>query len=750
MPPTEATRTLSVSTALGADVLLLQTMTAVERLSTPFEFELALESERIDIRANDLLGTPATVSLLLEDGGHRFFNGYISRFSYVGFNGTLGLYRATLVPWLWFLSRAANCRIFQDKQVIDIVKEVFRDQGFTDFVDRLTGSYRQWTYCVQYRETDLNFVSRLLEHEGIYYYHEHTDGKHTLVLADSYSAHSPYPGYAQVPFYLPGPTALRDHERLDDWTLASEVRPGAFAHNSFDFTAPRKGLLARSSAPKGHALSGLEVFDYQGDYAQSADGDGYARIRLQEAQAEYEIVQAAGNARGLGCGGLFTLTDHPRADQNREYLIVSARYTLQSDKFRSNATQSEAPVFACTLSAIDAQVPYRPLRETRKPIVQGPQTAIVVGKAGEEIWPDKYGRVKVQFHWDRYGKANETSSCWVRVAQVWAGKNWGGMMIPRIGQEVIVDFLEGDPDQPIITGRVYNGDQMPPWDLPANMTQSGLLTRSTKGGAYATANALRFEDKKGAEQVWLHAEKNQDIEVENDETHWVGHDRTKTVDHDETVHVKHDRVERVDHDETVSIGHNRVLVVENDENKSVHNDLTQTVIRNRTRSVGGDESVRVAKTRAETVVMASFESVGAAKALTVGGAYQVSVGAAMNVTVGGLRAVEVGAASMEMVAGNRSIKVGGGESIDIGKDQTVSVRKDLKHSVSGKRTEAVQKEYALTAKKVTLTAEDELLLVSGSAKILLKKNGDIQISGKAISVKGSGDVIIKGSKILEN
>jgi type VI secretion system secreted protein VgrG len=527
-------------------------MTATEHLSVPFKYQLTLLSTQTDISATDLLGTPATVALVLSSEERRFFNGYINRFSHIGFDGDYSVYRADLVPWIWFLSRTADCRIFQDQTVPDIVKVIFRDQGFTDFEERLSGTYRSWTYCVQYRETNLAFVSRLLEHEGIYYFHEHTDGKHILVLADSYSAHAPAPGYAEVPYFLPGEAASRDFERINDWSVTHAVRSGAFAHNAFDFAAPRKSLLARSSAPKSHALAGMEVFDYQGDYIETSDGDSYARVRLEENQADHEIARAAGNARGLACGSLFTLTEHPRADQNREYLILSADYQLRSDDFGSSDLVPAGPVFQCTLSAMDAQVPYRPPRVTPKPVVQGPQTAIVVGKSGEEIWTDQYGRVKVLFHWDRYASADEASSCWVRVAQVWAGKGWGGMMIPRIGQEVIVDFLEGDPDQPIITGRVYNADCMPPYTLPDKATMVTVKSNSSKGGG--GFNEIRLEDKKGSEQLFIHAEKDQDLRIKHDTYEWVGNERhlivvtdqLEKVDGDKHLTVAGDQNEKVD------------------------------------------------------------------------------------------------------------------------------------------------------------------------------------------------------------
>ncbi|NCA72411.1 MAG: type VI secretion system tip protein VgrG [Sphingobacteriia bacterium] len=656
MIATQSNRTITVDTVLGPDVLLLAAVQATERLSQPFEYDLELLSERIDVPANDLLGTPATVALRLASGGQRFFNGYINRFSQIGWDGAYARYRATLVPWLWLLSRTADCRIFQEQSVPDIVKSIFREHGFSDFEERLSGSYRHWTYCVQYRETDLNFIQRLLEHEGIYYFHEHRDGKHSLVLADSYSAHSPAPGYEEVVFYPPGQEPTPDHERIHEWSVAHEVRPGAFAHTAFDFTAPRKDLLARRSAPKGHALAEEEVFEFLNDYTEGDEGESYARIRLEERLADQELARADGNARGLTCGGLFTLKEHPRSDQNREYLILSASYRLQSDDYGSvDAAPGECPVYGCHLTAIDAQVPYRPPCRTPKPLVQGPQTAIVVGKSGEEIWTDRYGRVKVQFHWDRYGKEDENSSCWVRVSHPWAGKNWGAVALPRIGQEVVVSFLEGDPDRPLITGRVYNGDSMPPYDLPANQTQSGIKSRSSKGGSGSNFNEIRMEDKIGEEELFIHAERNQTIEVEADESHWVGHDRTKQVDNDETTTIGNNRTESVGVDETIDIGANRTETVGANEDISIG--------ANRTESVGANEDISIGANRTETVGANELVKIGANRTLDVGASETVKVGAS--------RTEQIGASLTQSVGGSVNLSSGGPFTINATGGMTV-------------------------------------------------------------------------------
>jgi type VI secretion system secreted protein VgrG len=406
--------------------------------------------------------------------------------------------------------------------------------------------------------------------------------------------------------------------------------------------------------------------------------------------------------------------------------------------------------FKTSFEAIPSAQQFRPPRQTVKPFVQGPQTAVVVGPSGDEIFTDKYGRVKVHFHWDRLGKKDDKSSCWVRVSHPWAGKNFGMIHTPRIGQEVVVSFLEGDPDQPLITGRVYNAEQMPPWDLPANATQSGILTRSSKGGAYGNANAIRFEDKKGSEQLWIHAEKNQDIEVENDETHWVGHDRTKTIDHDETVHVKHDRMEKVDNDETIEIGRDRFMTIDRDKTEKVIRNKSITVVGKHSETIAQTMEIAIGASLSETVAVNYSETVGAAMEQTVGGAMAITVGGAMAQSVGGVWAVTVGANLSLTSGGSYSNTVGGSATEQVGANLNVDVSKDAKTTVGGQHVLTVAKEHVVKAKKIQFEAEDELSIKVGSAELILKKNGDILLSGGKINIKGSGDVVIKGSKIAGN
>lgn len=522
---TQATRQIEITTTLGTDVLLLRSAMVSERLSELFEIKLDLLSENQEISAASLLGKTATVRLSQRDESQRFFNGYINQFAQVGFDNRFAHYQATLVPWLWFLTRTSDCRIFQNKNVPDIIKAVFRENGFTDFDDRLSTKYPIIEYCVQYRETHFNFVNRLMENEGIYWFFKHENGKHTLVLADAYSAHQPCAGNANIPYHVTDKPTLRDSQDvIFSWSLSSAIRSGAFVHDDFNFIKPSAELLANKATSGKHPHADYEIYDYPGGYLEASDGKRYAGVRLEELQSEREIVTAEGYARNLAVGQLFTLTNHPRSDQNCEHLVTSAVHWLRTDEFQ-NADAENSVVYRARFTAIYAQDPFRPARKTPKPIVQGPQTAIVVGKSGEEIWTDKYGRVQVQFHWDRYGKKDENSSCWVRVSQPWAGQKWGAIAIPRIGQEVIVSFLEGDPDQPMITGRVYNAEQMPPWELPTNMTQSGIQSRSTKTGAAENANIIRLEDKKDSEEIYIHAEKDMNTIVENNSALKVGFEK---------------------------------------------------------------------------------------------------------------------------------------------------------------------------------------------------------------------------------
>jgi type VI secretion system secreted protein VgrG len=526
-------RTTVFANPLGPGPLLFYAMSGREALGQPFVYEVDLLSEDPNLDLSVLLGQPASVALERNDATIRYFHGIVTHFALAGEHGRFIRYRAVLRPWLWLLSNRTNSRIFQNKTVPDVLKAMFREHGFTDFEELLSGEYRSWEFLVQYRESDLNFVSRLMEQEGIYYFFKHEEGKHTLVLSDSYSAHEPAPTNEELPYYPPLERERRDVEHINGWLASRRIRSGSYTAKDYNFKRPATLLDDVRKAPNDHAHAEYELFDYPGDFLEPPEAKQQTKIRFEENQVEYEVVEANATARSLFAGTLFTLVDFPREDQNKEYLVTEAIYELRTSEYESGKSEDIEPDYRLRFRAIDSKRQFRTPRVTKKPIVEGPQTAVVVGKKDQEIWTDEFGRVKVQFFWDREGEYDENSSCFVRVAQIWAGTKWGGMHLPRIGQEVIVDFLEGDPDRPIITGRVYNADNMPPYTLPDNQTQSGIKSRSTKGGTPDNFNELRFEDKKGEEHISIQAEK--------DFNTLVKHDRTTNILRNDTLNITGDQ-----------------------------------------------------------------------------------------------------------------------------------------------------------------------------------------------------------------
>jgi len=569
-------RSVAIATPLGEDKVVITSMQGSEHLGELFHFSVSLLSEDHEIEGDDLLGENVTIRLTDEDDEIRYFNGYVTSFTQNPSSERYAYYQIELSPWLWFLTRTSDCRIFQEMEVPDIITEVMNDHGLDKINNKLTGEYRIWEYCVQYRETDFNFISRLMEQEGIYYYFEHMDGEHYLVLADGPSCHEAMKNYPSVSYFQPEDGEREGRDHIWQWQLNRRVQSGKFETKSFDFKAPKKDLLTSESKPDSWKFkqSGFEVFDYLGDYTERGDGERYAKIRMEEIAQAYEIAQGSGDVRGMVCGAKFKLTGYTRADQNREYVITGVHHSVRVGGYESGGGV-EGTGYENNFTVMDARTQYRSPQITAKPEIRGPQTAMVTGTGGDEITTDEHGRVKVKFHWDRYAEADDTSSCWIRVSQALAGNAWGGMILPRVGQEVIVEYLEGDPDRPIVTGRVYNGDNSPPYKLPENKTISTLKSNSSKGGG--GFNEIRFEDKKGEEQIYVHAEHNQDIRVKNDRFETVVNDRHLTVENDKFEEVKNNRNEKVTADHYEEIGKDRHIVVKGQEAQMVEKDRSVTV-----------------------------------------------------------------------------------------------------------------------------------------------------------------------------
>ena len=522
MALTQDNRHIAIQTPLGKDVLLLEGFSGTEGLSRLFRYDVRLLSEvNHTIAFKDIVGKPVTISVK-HAKGTRFINGIVRRFSQGGGDPTLASYRAEVVPTLWMLTQTADCRIFQNKTVPEIIQAILKEKGVTDFELNLSGSPQPREFCVQYRETDFNFICRLMEQEGIFYFFKHADGKHTLVLGNSPGAHPACtPATARFHWTF-GATVLND-DVVTEFAMEQQIRSGKFAMTDYNFTMPKTNLLVLASNPSGDAK--LDIYDYPGEYQKRDEGERLVRIRIEEEEAGVRIGSGAGGCAQFVAGHTFTLSEFRRNDLNDAYVLLEVSHDATQNGYVSG--QGGDHSYQNTFLCMPLATPFRPPRVTPRPVVQGSQTAEVVGVPGEEIFTDPYGRVKVQFHWDREGKRNEQSSCWIRVSQPWAGKGWGSVSIPRIGQEVVVDFLEGDPDQPIIIGRVYNAEQAPPYTLPAGGVVSGIKSNSTKGGG--GYNEIALDDTKGKELIRIHGQYRPDRD-DRARPHQVGRQRRDDLD----------------------------------------------------------------------------------------------------------------------------------------------------------------------------------------------------------------------------
>lgn len=550
-------RMLVVETPLGEDKFKLLGFSGTESVSQLFQFELDLLSEEPAADYEQIVGKPITWGVqLAQEGQFRYFNGIVSRFTQLPSVARISRYRATIVPWLWLLSRTSDCRIFQDKSITQIIETVLRDFSAGDFETKFSGTYPTLEYCVQYRETALNFIMRLMEFAGIHFFFRHENGKHVLVLGDSPSAN---PACAQPTVRFErteGSGFKRDEDTVLAFNLTREFRSGRFSLNDWNFTTPSTALLSNTeSRIELNQNKSFELYDYPGGFETRGDGERLTRVRMEEQEASHVTAAGEGNCRAFEAGTTFTLEEHDCDAANQEYLLTGVTHEAEQAGFYSGTELGEDR-YVNRFTAMPASVPYRPPRVTPKPFIRGCQTAVVTGPSSEHIHTDKYGRVKVQFHWDRDGVGDDNSSCWIRVSQPWAGNTWGAINIPRVGQEVVVSFLEGDPDRPLITGRVYNATEMPPYTLPDKNTITTFKTNTKDGGGF---NELRFEDAPKAEQVFIHAQRNMDTRVLNDAFETVLNDKHTVVEKDRFIHIKNNRHKKVDEDEKVEIGKDQHL-----------------------------------------------------------------------------------------------------------------------------------------------------------------------------------------------
>lgn len=702
---TQDDRILTISTPLGDDVLLVTAFKGREELSQPFEFQLDLLSTTTDIDATKIVGKLATVTILLGDGKtKRYFNGCVSEFSSgpLEFDNGVRHYRATLVPWFSFLKLATNCRIFQQKSVTDIIDQIFSDLGWSAYDKQLTQTYSALDYCVQYRESDFDYVSRLMESAGIFYFFKHEDGKHTLVLADDASK---YVDCLENSLSYYGDFDSQIPSRITTWEHGFRFTSGKFTQNDYNFETPSTDLTSTESTVITLSdVSNYELYEYPGFYKTASDGTSIAKIRMQEHEWPYETIVGLSTYASLTAGGKFEVKDHPvDSEKSKSFVVKAVEHNVAVPvQYASQDVGAKMQPYGNKFVCLPAATVYRPPRRTPWPQIRGPQSALVVGSSGQEMLTEQYGRVKVQFYWDREGKKDENSSCWIRVAQNLAGNTWGLQFLPRIGQEVLVEFLDGDPDRPIITGSVYNAEQMPPYALPDQQNKSGLRTRSTTEGSDQTFNELTFDDTKGQEQIFFHAERDFVREVENDDSLKVGYDVKSPGN------------------QTIQIYNNRDVTLENGTD-------TLTI-------QTGDRSVTIDKGNDSFTISEGNRTVTISKG---------------NLTV----TLNEGNESVTLDKGNQTITLTGGNrtvTLDKGNDSlSLSAGNHSIECQAGSSTISAMQSITLKCGANSVTINPEGVTIKGTM-ISIEGTAQVSVKGPMVQVNGDGMVQVQGGMITLN
>jgi len=661
---------------------------AVEKVSYLSGVNITLVSDRQDIiTSEDVILQEGLLTIINPNGTgdpDRMFHGIIRKFRYCGMNGRYHTYEAQLVPSLWRLSLKKNCRIFQDMKLQDIVGKILKEHYITSdlYEFRLEHENIFNKFNMQYNETDLHFISRLLEDEGIYYFIEHFEDKHILIFCDSDAYYQDIEGNTSIPLNAGGGMASASESSISSFDFSERVRSGTYTHTNFNFKTPSIDLENENTS-ENKSDEQFEVYTYPGNYGDPERGKCLSKKRLEALSAFKEKGRGGSNCVLLTPGATFQLTGNKDQKLNQEYFLVEVSHGgSQPGVLKEQAPSDSTPKYSNSFFVIPASVTYRPELRHKKPMVPGLLSAIVTGPKGEEIWPDEYGRVNVQFHFDREGKMDEKSSCWLRTMQFWNGTTWGSQFIPRIGDEVLVSFINGDMDYPIITGSVVNEAKQPNYSLPANKTQSGIKTRSSPGGTAANFNELRFEDKMGSEEVYLQGEKDWNILIKNDKGQRVGHDETLTVGNDRSKYVVMNQSESIGVNKSIQVGVNH------------------------TETIGANMTLTVGSCQTETVGINSMETIGAAKELSIGGLYQVSVGGIMNETVAGAKTEEVGLAKAVFVGATMAENVVGSRTTNIGADLT--------ETISGKYYSKAN-EYVIEAPKITFKAGSSTITMDGSS-----------------------------------
>lgn len=697
----------------GMSSLHLYRLKGEEELSKLYCYQIDLmtsrslnaeESANIDLKA--VIGRELTISIQLEGvdvltsdndrtagnigRGVREINGIVTAAKLTEQHNSYCIYRFTVEPWLILATKRSDYKIFQKMSVIEIINDVLSKNYSYSHEIRIKKAYPLINYEVQYGETDFDFIQRLMERYGIYWFFEHEDNVHRMIIVDDINIHSPVKSKAYHCLPYARSENRKEREFISCFEARKQLQSGVWRTDDFDFTKPKADLKSSKSIKYDNDSDKLSVYEWPGNYTDPVQGAAYSQTRMEELFAQRNLSYGRGYIRNIVCGTVFELKQYPMRDVNCKYLVTRSHLEIEETGEESNSGET---LILSDFDVLPATIAYRPQRLTKRPQTTGPQTAIVTGPPGQEIWTDQYGRIKLKFHWDHSPVCDHSSSCWIRVSYPWAGGNFGGINIPRIGQEVIVDFENGDPNYPIVTGRVYNAGTMPPWALPMNATQSGMISRSI-GGLISNANALRFEDRAGMEEIWLQAERDMLSEIKNNEVHNVGANRTRSVGGNESTDIKGTRDESVTGDESIQIQGNR----------------TRSVQQNDTLDIGQDQQT----------------------------------------TVKGNQKYEVQQNNDRKIGGDDTLNVNGEQKSSFGRNREIHVQQDLKESVDGDHKEQVGKTYSLTATdKIELTVGSSSLVMESSGKITLKGSDITFSSSGPFKVDASGNIDISSSGAVQ-
>lgn len=723
-------RTIGIHTPFGRELSFVE-LNGSEGLSTLFEYRLILTSKNPNLAATDIIGQTIFVTIDTK-GGERILNGLVTDFGYLSEDEdeqSYHLYTCIMRPNMWYLTQRYDSRVFVDKDILEITRTILDEFGFPYEIQCLN-SYRKYGHSTQYQETSFNYLNRLFEQEGLYYYFTHTEGNNTLIIVDDNSAHPPIQGNPTISYHSAVTPGTPDKNYIDIWQQSDRLATKSVNVNDHSYKLANRKLDHKSST---HELGGIDTehYDFYTGFSTKEDASSYAQVRSQDYNAQSKRITAAGNVLTIAPGHTFTLSRHPHDAANTEHLIIHAEYELKEAGYASGTQQSH---YRIRFTAIPLTYQYRNPRATPKPQIIGSQAATVTGPAGEEVHTNPYGDIKVQFHWDRYGPKNEKSSDWIRVAQGSAGGSFGSINTPRIGEEVLIDFINGDSDRPIVIGRLYNSANPPPWGYPQAAKQSGIKSKSFNS-PLENYNELMFNDDAGFELVNLQAQRDLNSLVKNDERRHVNRDRTTTIDNDETVTVHGKRTEVVDKDETITIHQNRTEVVDQNETITIHQNRKERVDENETIDIGGN--------RTETVHKSEQILIKGNRDKTINGNDTLNVDKNRKENVHKSRSLNVDKNNTELVKMAKSVTVGLAYATQVG---TI-----MNTAVGIMQTEQIGRiKKTFVGKSYSITAGDEFKITVGKSSLVMNADGSIIITGSTIITQAEEENKVIGKDVLIN